>query len=838
MPELTPEEELELFQLIELEEQGGEGPTNFTQEELRVEDKFGSFDLVPLTPHTVSPAVPPQAPAAFAGGQQQQAQFRQRDLAKAGVVDSTDDDIATRRRKEALAQRAVFSQQRKDIISKLKPDPDRKTPGTLVRARAGIKDPAAIPSFLNEEFGEENVVALPDETGQPDNFLIRSNPGVEEWAYFDPPRFGAGRDKVETGEEIVSDAVSDNLGTLIRTAAPVIGSLATANPLVGSAIGAGLAGTALETAGALGQGDDQRSLGDRVQSVMTDVALEPVAEAGSLLLNQAVKRVSPLAFFRNRVTRGAAGRLNPTDVAEMEFLQYAKAAGLPNELLDKKVVADTVAEMRKHGLTPSVGQATGAPLAIKMEDFFRAHPASAQIMREFDLKNAGTFVKSWDSLMNRAVGPDVGGDNAVRMAAEARDKYMKKEFKAAIDRQAPRYNEAFLQARGSSIDMSDFRAHLDQMISSRKATAGSEERKGLLKRLNEIKDDLDGQGGRMDLRDFQNSLSDSGAHKVTQDNTYIKITDRDMADEAADEIHGFLKNKLLEEGYKGTNGVRKLLEARWHTFVEHEALRSMNDVVLDDAVKRITNESWSGFLSKISKGGSFSDEQIETAMKRLADIDKSGQAIGGLRRAAMETIFNKTSLVSEKAASSGFPISPSRWAATARKHDKRIRALFAGDTAALKEYDEVIRGVNRLNRTEMADGSRTAIFQMLRGIPLAAAAIAKGDIGFGINAMAAILAPRAIAKAMVSKQGRLDLGNVLAGALSEPGVVNRSFTRLLKAANNENATDAITEWFKQGGDKPKKQPTVDMLNPRERALNEAERESRAPMVTQGFGSKI
>lgn len=623
------------------------------------------------------------------------------------------------------------------------------------RAGASVKiTPAGKRSYLESKFGKGNVAQ------RADGALLFRKPGGA-WTKVD-----------ETGLSL-RDMTADLVGPAIETAPAVIGPFidpaAATPPAQGGLLAAGRA--LRQGASSLLPGSDQMSIGQRAG----DLALTGILGAGTTVgvnkLASAFDTVRP----HNLIAR-----------------TVQKQADKPYAAKGAKLEAQT-------GIPLTLGQRTGSRGVLMVEGVARQHPASADQVFAFDQKATRAAQQRLNSILDgldkRGMGPIGTGQQVEQAFTGAVDRAVKqRELQAAFDYGTARK----LAGNRPIINPANLRSELEQIISEHGGPGAGREGAKIVAQARAMLKDIGKPGaqamdmyqpqtaaerGRLTLDNFirrrsQYSKASAGTGQIFNDidtrasralsGRLAAAMNRDIADTAADPaIHPDLARELV--------GANK-------NYQQHsQAIDELGQTVLGRLFNGKYDQAPEAIADKFFR---MRPSELRSAASILQQQDP--QALAAVKRHMLETWMDKARPSSSQQAAPGVKFSPAKFN-SALPDDSVLRSVFSRQEYV--QIKQVSKALERVADRAGMEGSQTGRITMALSVLKAMFSTNPLHIAQGVGT---VLAPRKIAQAMTTPQGRQA---VLTLTRTKPGtkMAGRAITNLMAVAGGAqtNALESL-----------------------------------------------
>lgn len=609
--------------------------------------------------------------------------------------------------------------------------PDRTTGADfMTRLGASFKmTPSGKLEFMKHAYGDGNV--MQDEKGE---FLFR-NDKRERWKQFD-----------EKGVTLadLADFGGDAPGLVLSTLGGAAGTAVAPGPgsVAGAAGGAALGDIVKQGISGVLPGSDQMSLGERALSTGIDAALG----AGSQFLGNKAMALRDLVRPHNIVANSATKAENTLYAAE--GAQLSASTGIPL----------------------SFAQETGSRAGTTVEGMARRNPVSADSFATFDRLQTGKAVERIKGIMDDIHSSEVGDVNLGQSAQRSFDNLWDRLISQRRGAAARDFGAVDKLSNGSRvIPTTNTQSAIDDLIKEMDVPGGGDATAALVNRLKSVKSQL----GGIPRSDQKVLLVDAeGKPLITQGPPEKLMT--------AEEL-----NRLLQIYGKAASGnatifqdldkaQQRFVAGRIHNALTQDMDAAASSGIADQQVagalkqardNYAKNSAALGTVEESIIGRYFGNVSYERTPERIADAitrmkpTEIRSTLGILKTSDPEITDKTARYFLEKALDAAAPppsaaqggavkFTASRFL-SALPDDATQQVLFGGRPAQ-GELAKVAKVLERVADRPM-EGSPTAPLMM-------AWDLAKGLFTLNPTALAgipvSILAPRAIARAALTPQGR------------------------------------------------------------------------------------
>lgn len=649
--------------------------------------------------------VPPASADATLSGQpmDQRLQWMQ-DAAQPGTV-GTAGNVQTSAAPMGTGDPLIQEAVRRGLIDQasLMTTPDTSTGGSFHdRLRASFKTPAGKLAFLQAQYGAGNVAVRPD-----GNVFFRKS---GRWIQFDPASMDLGD-------------IADFAGDLPATAGAVFGAgISGGNPLAAGA-GAALGNAAKQALAELVPGEAPRPWPERI------------AEAGGNFVAGAASQ-----WLTNKAV-GMFDRLRPRNLAARQVIKS----------LDTPYAREGAQLSERTGVPLSLGQQTGNRLQLGMEGLARRNFVTADEFKAFGDTQLNAAVSKLDDIMAGIHPREVGSigygsavsnafDDALNKAVTLRRTQAAKDFGLVNDRVGAR----------PLIRTDHFRATLEDVVrqhsgpgmppASQKIAA---EAKRILDGLGLVKEGVKGANKfRATAQRVQKWLQAWGDAAEGSGRVFVDLdtaSERRIASQIRSAILRDLDDTAKETGL-GRDVAQSLLQARKNYATLSQGIENLKQSVI----------------------GRYLGSDIARAPERVADLvmrmkpTELHQTMKLLGRHDPDLVAKTRRYVLEQAMEKSLPghqggqFSAAKFLNGLPKGDEQFNLLF-GTSTSRGDLEAVTKVLQRIVDKGGTEGSPTAPLMM-------AWDLAKGVFTLNPRAIAgiptAVLAPKAIARAALTPQGR------------------------------------------------------------------------------------
>lgn len=511
--------------------------------------------------------------------------------------------------------------------------------------------------------------------------------------------------------------IGDTLGEAVQTVA----TLGARNPL--TAAGAGAIGSAVRQGlGLLVPGEDKMGIGERLLQTGESAAM---AGAGQFAGDKIVKALN-------------AGR--PSNIV----------AGYVNNKLQSPIAQDAADLTARSGVEFTPGQSTGARSLLTMEGLARRNPASADIMQQADQtqldKALGFLKRTLDSYRPGEVGDITMGEgvsrtfnNAVQKAQQLRSNQARTDF-GAVDA---------LSNGQKVIVPQNVLSTVDGLISKFDAPGGGDATASLVSRLKSLRGEIAPKDGIVDplsADQTQRLLEIYGnASKGTGD--IFKDIDKGQQRYIAGQLKSALENDLDAAASNADlpgHVASALQQARANYKANSQTITELGDSVLG----RLFGGKYDPAPERVADAfARMKPTEIKSAFGILEQHDPG--AAQEAKRYLVERVMDKSQLSGSQQQIGGINFSPAKFV-TGMKDSPVWATLTASEKF---DMETSVKVFGRLADRGGTEGSPTAPLQM-------AMALGKAIMGGVANPMtlvgagASVIAPRAIARAVTTPEGR------------------------------------------------------------------------------------
>lgn len=628
------------------------------------------------------------------------------------------------------------------------------TPTTAVgapfhdRLRASFKTPAGLLNFIQEEYGKGNVAVRPD-----GRVFYRDAPDGQ-WKSWDESGFSLGD-------------IGDIAGDVPAAGGSMIGAGLTGGQPWGAGLGAAIGDVIKQVAGHFVPGDDELTWGQRGVEVGGNAF---AGAASQWLANKAV------ALF---------DKLRPSNLAAN---QVRRSLETPYAKEGAQLTKDT-------GVKLSLGQQTGNRLQLGMEGLARRNFVTADQFREFGDEQLTAAVSKLDDVMNATHGRPVGRvgyglsvskafDDAVSKVTDLRRAQAAKDF-ALIDDAA---------GKQPLIRTDNFRRVLQEIVRDHagpgmpamsQKVAG--EAQAILDGVSLVKEGVKASPTkyRATAQRVQKWLERWGNAAAGTGRAFSDLdtaADRRIAGQIKDAILQDIDDTAREAGLRGEMA-QALQTARGNYAKASEALDTLRSSVI----------------------GRYLDAPYEKAPEKVADMvmrmapTEMDQTLRLLNRHDPEIIAKTRRYVIEKAMEDAVPapsqqmagsieFSPAKFVGNLPK-GQAFDTLF-GSSMSRNDLVQVRNVLQRIIDRGGTEGSPTAPLLM-------AWDLAKGVFTLNPRAIAgiptAILAPKAVARAALTPQGRQALVTLTKTGVPQQQILQAAEMLIALSATEGDATPEMAK---------------------------------------------
>lgn len=609
----------------------------------------------------------------------------------------------------------------KDLFSK--PEFTAKSDVTnLERAGLSVKiTPEGKTSYLQSMYGPENVHVLDNGSA-----FVKNKEG--QWAQVDEPAFTAGD-------------LADIAGPALEAIPASIAGVMTASP-VGAGVG-GAAGSLLRQAVSSSlPGSDEMSVADRVQMPFVD-ALIAAGTQGAV--NGAFRGVD-WAKPRNMVAR---------HVQKQQKTQFAKEG----------------ADLNKVGPL-TMGQETGSRALLMSEGVARQMPSSADDVFKFDQFQLSSAVGKLDGLLQSfrkgmGEGADTVGSKISTTYKGAVDKVLKiRRMQADVD-----FGEVSkLSGNSRILPTNNTTSELDRIIADLDVPGGGDATASLVSRIKSLRSKLVGTpektvSGSIVSTDGKPILSEtipaqSAKVSANQMNRLLQIygsaskgtaqlfKDIDKAQQRgiATRLFVALQRDLDEAADTMGEGsvATALKKARDNYRANSQGLGKLEETVIGRMLDSNVPPAPEAIANKFM---SMHPSEIRAVVSVLKQADQS--SVDSVKRYMLEEIMRKSAPSSSAQTANGIAFSGAKFNTELSKQVGRMKEIYT--LSEINQISMVSKYLGRLTDRAGMQGSQTGPFLMVWDA-------IKGSFSLNPIALgkttATFLAPRHIAKAMTTPEGR------------------------------------------------------------------------------------
>lgn len=619
-------------------------------------------------------------------------------------------------------------------VSTAKPVADVDVPFST-RAGLSVKiTPKGKQEYLESKYGKGNVIRMAD-----DNFYIKGPNGMEP---VDPAGLDIGdiADFADVGVEFAP------------TVAGLIATRGAATPALSTPAGAGGAAmvgrSARQAVSEMLPGEEDFGAAGRVGDVGIQGGIAALTQG---VVNKVVTPIVDKFRPQNVVARKMQNDIiDPVTGAKRPIAQDAEN----EQALIEKLTG------RKFMYTP--GQESQSRGTLTMEGMARRHPASADIVDQFDQEQTETVKRALEALRDKvspytsdeAIGNNVAADFTGRVSKlrQTRSANASKAFDAVdkVNGGRPVFNTtATTQA-------------LDDLISQFDSPQTPQNVKGMVNQLKQLRQtfannsqsQILGPNGQpmqtpvlLTGREMQNLLQNYG--NAAKGGDFFGLGDTQQSKMIASRIFDGLKRDLDNVSPANDATAKALKFARDQYKSDTAPIQAMKDSTLGRMFGGSAEIVPENVVGKIMK---MQPSQIRANMKNL-DITTQKQ----LQSAAINSWLSAGKSVAGSAQRvGGVNYSPAK--TLSAMDDDTVAALFHNDPGALMQLKTIKSALQRIGDRAGTGGSPTAPLQQ-------AFELAKGlltsDPRTGVKTLANVLTPRHIANAMTTPQGRFALMQVV-----------------------------------------------------------------------------
>jgi hypothetical protein len=654
----------------------------------------------------------------------------------------------------------------------------------------------------------------------------------------DPPVTAAGV-MAESGKGLLRGA--SNTAMLIPEALSKVGGLAGALAMQGVRA---LAQPGREMVKADPQNEVERFAGTGSEIVGGSVA----GGGANTVRNAVVTGISALTGATGEQLGGEAGKVGGAVLPAIVDFALTAGRNIPKNIVARKVqqtqstpYAERGKEIaQKTGVDLSLGQQTGDEATMLVEGMARKNPFSSAEFQEFGGKQVGQAVERLQKIMDDITPEKIGDirvgtmvnqafDDAVTGAANVRRAQAAKDFGA-------------VEAAGANakvIGTSNLVSKLDDLISRYDVPGGGDATASLVSRMKGLREQLSAKATGKALVDPSGRALTSPSPSLSANETnrllevYTKASqgkgqifaDLETAQQRmlASELKGALLTDLDEAANTSQGAVAPLLKAARDNYkANSSAISKLEESVLG---------KYLGSDRSPERVADFLGRAKPTELKQTLDIVNKAdpEVIPATRRYFIERAIEKAA----HAPSQRNPKAPNFSAAKfidAMPEGTKFDVLY-GSSNAREELKLVGEALERIAYRGFTEGSPTAPLLMAWDAAKRLFTI-QGIAGLP----AAVIAPRTVAKAVLTPEGRQAL--VSLGRYDKPtesAIRSAAYLAGLAAADENNLRDPNAYWASQGGQKIMALPTVaGQIKPQQTTLATRWVLNQAGAAEQGF----
>lgn len=622
--------------------------------------------------------------------------------------------------------------------------------------RAGLSvkiTPQGKQQYLESKYGKGNVIRNGD-----GEFFVKSGAGVKA---VDPSGldFGDIADFADVGVELapmIASAIATKGASVPATATPA-----------GAGAFAGAGRAARQVVSEMLPGEEDFGTGGRAG----DITLQALIGGGAQkFVNSVVSPIVDKLRPQNLVAKKLQGDI--IDPVTGNKTQIAEDAANEQALIERLTG-------RKFMYTP--GQESQSRGTLTMEGMARRHPASADIVDEFDQNQNETVRKALESVRDRVypntnqetVGNAIERDFSGRVAAlrQTRSQNASKAFET-VDK---------VSGGRPVFETSNTVQALDNLISQFDSPQVPQNVKGIVGQLKQLRQtfannsqsQILGPNGQpmqtpvmLTGKEMQNLLQNYG--KASKGGDFFGLGDTQQSKWIAGQIYDGLKRDLDSVAPQNDAVAKALKFARDQYKADSAPIQAMKESTLGRIMggnAEIVPENLVGKFMKMQPS------QIKSNMK-LLDIGTQKQ----IQSAAIDSWLAAGKDVAGSAQRvGGVNFSPAK--TLSEMDDETVAALFHNDPGALMQLKTLKSALQRLNDRAGTGGSPTT--PLMQAFELAKGLITS-DPRTSIKTVANVLTPRHIANAMTTPQGRMALMQIVE---TKPGtrLAEGTISRLMAA---------------------------------------------------------
>lgn len=618
-----------------------------------------------------------------------------------------------------------------------------------VRAGVGVKMTSeGKTSYLESKYGKGNVAT------RADGSIAYFNPETKKWTLAD-------EGGVRWGD------VADLSGAAIETAPAVAAGLLSGNNPLAVGGGAGAGNVLRQGVSGLLPGDDQMGMGERVT--------RPLVSAGLGFATQ---------FGVNKLT-GVQDALRPHNIVarsvqKSQQTPFAKRG----ELLAREMGDD---------FAFSPGQLSGNRGQLMVEGLARQHPASADKVMQFDTRQAQTAVKRLNKLLTSIDDRGMGGIQTGQKVAETFKQATRQAVNARSKQAAADFGRVQeLAGNNPVLDPNNVRATIKGLIDDFDVPGGGDATATLVSRLRGVASELDkpltAQQTQRLLQVYGNAAKGTGQ--------LFKDIDSAQQRMVAGRVFGALLDDLDDAASAGGQG-GAVAEALKLARDNYRANSAQIDDLGNSVLGRLFNGKYEQAPEAIAdKFLKMRPSEIKAATEVLASQDPG--TVQAVKRHMLQSAMDSAIPSASGTNAAGVMFSPAKFNSFIQKNADQFRAAFSPKEVV--QVKRIYEGLQRVVDRAGMQGSQT-------GPLLMALDVAKGAFTMSPTSVArsgvAVLAPRHIATAMTTEQGRkalITLTQTSAGAKARrAAAVYLSGVLARDEMNAENVRPLAPEQAEQAG---------------------------------------
>lgn len=601
--------------------------------------------------------------------------------------------------------------------------------------------------LLESYFGVGNV-----KTDAEGNFFVREEAG-KPFGRVDPEGFE------------INDLVESLAGPALELPLSIFGRTA-----AGAATGAAAGNLLRQGVSEMLPGDDNLTSRQRVEEVGTAAITGGALQGGIGALGRGADAIRPQNIVSNRV----------------------------NKLESTPQATEGRAVSQQTGVPLTLGQETSDPGVLALEQMARRHPASAGFMRDQDVAQMEKALGAVEGALNRI---DSRGLGAFEVGAQ-----IQKNFNSAVDkarnirtRQATDdFGKVHSAANGRPIVPTDnVRQELQTLIDEFDVPGGGDATAGLVNQLKRVQSEfagaqaLTGQQLQRLMQVYSNTARNKGQVFKDIDRSQQRL----IAGRVLSALERDLDGAVNTSGQAGDFLATSLRTARDNYRNNSQFIDELRNTVLGRMFNSPIKPSPEAVADKMR---TMRPSEITQTIRILQSQDP--EMANGIARHVMEKALEKATVTRTMRASdgSGVKFSPDRFL-THLPNDETVRAVLAHQPNAIKEVRAITEALERIADQGAAAGqSPTAPLMFALDVARGFMTTSPGDFAMaGVR----VMAPRHIAKAMTTPQGRSALRQVvrnrgLTGPVNQRAV--RAASYLAATALSEEAPSDV---------RPAEQPT-------------------------------